>query len=764
MMPLYRRIFDLLLPEHKKEKWLVTLPRTAQGTEGAREITGQYYIPSAIYPDGDMVEMSEGEQFVASLEHVISERLPHWVFMIPPWVPSKMLSAELQQKYPHQGLEAITIMTVLRMLPPESILAALVPSSLLLSERSRRARAAVLNGGDVEEKYDTGEQCGTGLWLVITHDHPLSFFGFKSIHHSFRASTVVFRKSRDMTSLVRFFKYPWVEDAAEQDQILEDLSRLLRQEGGRTCYGYVLREGLAPGSKWSFDLYSPETKQKREKLQMLGEVKPLKELFDIIRGVHVARRGKEVQSQPAPDHVPLLSGKCISPTGYVQLEEILRYVRREGSVILKNGDICVRRIARDTVVAAIVTTDLPTCAFDDTILVLRPKAALPPEQQEFYLAYLKSPVAWHFLSTKGISLHVDTANLGWFPMPRPNADILEALHDLSRADDFMHLWRDEIEQAKGDLFNFATAYESRPQILSVGRRCRQRVAAGIQVDRLAYRIRTQYPHPLAFRWRTVEASIPDTEGYDGLLECAEVAAFFMAALSISVVCANGERIGYLEDMASRITSFGRGTNFGDWIAVLIEARDSKRIKKLSEQVPFVEVLRFLDGSDACESLRDLKKARDDRSHLRGPKGAAMARAFDEQLKNLETLYSAMEFLTDYSLIAVEDVRPDTLRHVTEYSYRDLKGDHALVPVRHDGMTEAAIEKGSLYLCGKKDQLLLLRPLLQRVECPVCRNISTFYLDSYDKKTGICSLKSMEHGHPLTDKSIASPLKQVGLLR
>lgn len=763
-MSFYHRIIELLLPENEKEKRLVPIPRAMQSAAGDRETTGQRYIPSAIYADGDIVEVSGGEQFVASIGHVISERLPHRVFMIPPWVPSRMLSAELQQKYPHQGLETITIMTVLRMLPPESCMVAIVPSSLLLSESSRSAREALLYRGDLREECHIGEQCGAGLWLVISHDHPPSFFGFESIHHSFRVSTVVFRKSRDMTSLIRFFKHPWVEDAAGQEQILGDLVRLLKQEGGRTRYGYVLREGLAPDSKWSFDLHSPETKQKREGLRALGEVKKLQDLFGVIRGVNVTMRAKELLFKQATDHIPLLSGKCISPAGYLQLEEILRYVIREGSNILKDGDICVRRISRDGLIAAIVTTDLPTCAFDNTILVLRSKADLRPEELKFYLEYLTSADAWRFLSAKGVSLQIDTESLSWLPMPQPDVDILDALHDLSRAEEFMHLWRDEIEQAKRDLFTFATACESRAQILGMGRRCRQRVAAGIQVDQLPYRIRTQFPHPLAFRWRTVEASNPDIEGYDELLECAEAAAFFMAALSIAVVGSSGERIGYLEGMATRITSEGRGTNFGDWIAVLTETKDSKCIKKLSEKIPFVEVLRFLDRSNTFDSLRELAEARNDRSHGRGPKGVAVPQAFDEQMKNLKTLYSAMEFLTDFSLISIEDVRSDTLQHVTEYSYRDLKGDHPLVPVLHDGITEGVIEKASLYLRGRKDQMVLLRPILQRMECPMCGNISTFYLDSYDKKTGICSLKSMEHGHILKGKRFASPLKQVGLLR
>jgi hypothetical protein len=239
----------------------------------------------------------------------------------------------------------------------------------------------------------------------------------------------------------------------------------------------------------------------------------------------------------------------------------------------------------------------------------------------------------------------------------------------------------------------------------------------------------------------------------------------MAAISISLVQGNGERIGYLDEMASRLTSTGRGTNFGDWIAVLTETRDSRRIRQLSEKIAFVEILRFLDENAAYESLKSLKKARDDKSHGRGPRGQrALAKAFQEQIINLESFYSAIDFLTDYSLIHVEDVRSDTLRQVTEYSYRPLTGDHPLVPVRHDGRALTVVEKNSLYLLGKKGQLVLLRPLLQRLECPECGHIATFYLDNYDEKSGMCDLKSMEHGHTLKDKGITLPLRQIGLLR
>ncbi|MGO9122891.1 MAG: hypothetical protein ACLQPD_35380 [Desulfomonilaceae bacterium] len=767
MTSFYRRILDRLLPQGTKNSWLGVIPVFEEDKVGSKKASGHYYVPPALYPNGHVVHISSGKYFLDSLESLISDRSPRWLFMIAPRFDSKSLSSELQQKYQHQRPELIAVQIALNALPPESTLVTLVPSWFLIDESLRGAREALLCQRPPDERSHTKES-DIGLWLVIEHNHPLTFFDVSSIHPAFRMTTVAFRKGSDIMQSVRFFKYPWIEDGTGQDEVLDDLSRLLMQGGGKTRYGYVLREGLSPGSKWSFDLHSPETVQKKQELKsLLGEIRPLQEIFKIVRGMPHPGTLKEVQSEPASGYVRLVTGRCISRSGCLDFENDIKYVKREGSVLLEEGDICVSRICTEGVVAAEVSAGIEACANGATVIALRPKANVTPEEREFYFAYLRSPVAWSFLSDlsslRGSSI-LRTDNLRSLPMPYPDQDIIEALQDLSRAGEFMEFWRDEIDSAKRNLFNFTTSAESRPKILGVGRRCRQRVAAAIQVDRLDYRVRTQFPHPLAFRWRTVEASNPDTDGYEGLLECAEVAAFFMAAISIAVVQDSGGTIGYLETMASRMSSSGRGTNFGDWVAILVETRDSKPIKKLSEQTAFVEILRFLDDSDAFDSLRILKQARDDKSHGRGPRGSnAIAKAFDEQKLNLEKFFSAMEFLTDYTLIVVEDVRPDTLRQETEYSYRVLTGDHPLVPLQHDGLTKKTIEKDSMYFVGKKNELLLLRPFLQRLECPECGNIATFYLDRYDQRTRECCLKSMEHGHTLPDKSIVDPLRQIGLL-
>ena len=57
----------------------------------------------------------------------------------------------------------------------------------------------------------------------------------------------------------------------------------------------------------------------------------------------------------------------------------------------------------------------------------------------------------------------------------------------------------------------------------------------------------------------------------------------------------------------------------------------------------------------------------------------------------------------------------------------------------------------------------MRPLLLRQECPICGSWATFYLDTYDRESDTCSMKSMEHGHTVPDQRISSAFRALGLL-
>ena len=137
--------------------------------------------------------------------------------------------------------------------------------------------------------------------------------------------------------------------------------------------------------------------------------------------------------------------------------------------------------------------------------------------------------------------------------------------------------------------------------------------------------------------------------------------------------------------------------------------------------------------------------RNDDSHGRIAPGSVSADILEKAEEALKTVYRTTEFLTDYRLMLITDTRFDSIRQVNHFQYRDLTGDNALAQLHCDQAARADLESGSLYLRDRKGHLHLFRPLLHYLECPECHQMSTFYLDTYDGKSGddIVCLKSFE---------------------
>jgi hypothetical protein len=113
------------------------------------------------------------------------------------------------------------------------------------------------------------------------------------------------------------------------------------------------------------------------------------------------------------------------------------------------------------------------------------------------------------------------------------------------------------------------------------------------------------------------------------------------------------------------------------------------------------------------------------------------------------------FISDYPLRYIEHTKRDSIRKITTYDYRDLMGDHPLVPIQQSDDTDSELEEGSLYLVDTNQKLYLLRPLFSRLQCPECGLWATFFLDKYDKSENSVLLKSLEHGHTAKDKDPSS---------
>jgi hypothetical protein len=462
--------------------------------------------------------------------------------------------------------------------------------------------------------------------------------------------------------------------------------------------------------------------------------------------------------------VPVIEGGNIGSEGLTDTGE-QRRVEVPGDLLLKKGDLCVATIWRQRIRMAEMTDAVLPATASNTVVVLTLKPGLSPEARQTIIAYLRSAHAAEQLKMRAFSLgdrwRVTPHDLAELPVPILDDELNTALRDINNSIGLMRGWTAEAERGVDALFEFANPKEGRLTVNALGRLYRQRCDAATLVSDLRHRLRTRYPYPLAFRWRTVEASHPDLEGFLNVLGCAEVAVCYLACMGLLLPGIHaGFQVGHAGEIKKRLET-KHGTNMGDWVAIVREVKNAKSMRQQLEAGPFGELTALDDETD--KALQRLSDARNAQSHERGPKGSEVKDCFEKSRSDLEQFLEGIEFVTEYPLRLVERARRDTILKQTEYEYRALMGDHPLVPVQLGHTNQPELEE-SLYLADRRGALHLLRPFLNRIECPECQKWSLFYLDTYSKKQKKCSLKSMDHGHSAdADAPIVAAFQNVGLL-
>lgn len=172
--------------------------------------------------------------------------------------------------------------------------------------------------------------------------------------------------------------------------------------------------------------------------------------------------------------------------------------------------------------------------------MLRPNSSLRPHEIVLVKQYLCSPLA-KTVVTDGVGLHLRSSALRELPVPQPDETLSSALVDLNEAADRLNKWQTEaVSLVESALSEEPRA--ARARLLRSGRLLRMRAEAAALLDDHGHAVRTRYPHPVAYRWRWVEAEMsgdPSFQAYDAVLEAAEVLLAYTAIVTMVMARRHG---------------------------------------------------------------------------------------------------------------------------------------------------------------------------------------------------------------------------------
>ena len=701
------------------------------------------------------IELPSNETFLENALTSLAGTNAACVFVTPPIIPPREISEEFRNRHGNSEFLETLIETLVRSNSTASVFAFLLPINFL---------GAIRNGSWRREFFTNHS--------AVVIEHPLPF---EEMSHfaTMQFATVIFSRN---SGPVRFFRVPTDELAGTLQRKLTDLTRLLRIQRGNTEFGFVCSEDLNENYPTSFDFYSAETKALRKQVSVLGEKVPLSQIADILRGVILVNPANTQHGTEQIDNYALcIRPNAITVDGRIDLTELDE--RRQPCRILnylQDGDICVWQVSSSQrgLRAGVYVGDGRLITANPNVIIIRPKAILTTEQRLVLLAFLRSPLAMQLVMSKQISstlngvARVFPGLIREFPVPIADPDLAGALRNLDEAKAAFQRWSQEIDDASRELFINSNLADARSNIQKHGKLARQRYRAATQVEDLDYRIRTQYPYPLAHAWRGFRLGGQNRfETLTSLTRLAEIHTCFLAQLAILLGRETGKRIGYLDSMASRLQSRGGGTNFGDWLSIVKEVNQSSLFRNLPEDTMLTELTFIMASDNEWESsTQNLMSIRNDISHQRVDPTHISIDMISEAMNAIDLIFKATEFLTDYRFVLVTNTSFDSIKRVCTFHFRDLSGDNQLVPLQTGTASRMDLEAGSLYLRDRNGHLHLLRPMLHYLECPNCHQMSTFYLDTYNLvDTPSVGLKSIERNSVRTEM-LVNEFRHIGMLR
>jgi hypothetical protein len=440
----------------------------------------------------------------------------------------------------------------------------------------------------------------------------------------------------------------------------------------------------------------------------------------------------------------------------VQLDEIFRVLAPSEQP--EDGDFLVPQFRWAGAVGAVQVYDgVRTLHGLQSEVRLRPRVTLDPSEQEYYVRFLGSDALLGHGADAGQLVTIRAADLEAAPLLRPDRETLHAMAELTHAGATFAQWQREATSAADAFFWQHDVAAGRAAIITAGRLTRQRRETAYLLDEHASRIRATMPFPIASRWRTVEAARPDEAGYRRILDCAETAVTYCAAVGAQLAIAQPGVVN-LQALSAKLRQ-GAPLPWGAWTSLLSELGRAGSNFSLPADSPLRNYRLVVNEVDGL--VRSLKQRRNDLAHQRVPPPHRIAAHAEEAKTELERLLAATEWLSDYPLRHIEEVRWDSFADTSVIHFRELMGDHHIVTLKA-GATSGNLEVFSPYVADQFGRYHLLRPLFHSEHCASCGQLSLFILDRWIESEQSAEYKALDHSD-VCRVPAGNALRGVGLL-
>lgn len=563
----------------------------------------------------------------------------------------------------------------------------------------------------------------------------------EGVHPQFLVAFVVLHPERvEDRPLARFVRVP--NRNLDQELVLDDTTRLLRMRGGSRPSGFVYLGQIDPYSPLTYQHYDPVLRARKGELRSWGEGTTVGQLFELLVPARIPPRQP---TTPGSGHHRFVTGRSISLSGEVEIEEGDDSISAE-PVPLRAGDLVMRSVFRPTDfgglrVAEIRETDLPAAARAH-VLVLRPKRELSDVERILYLRYLQSSLVKELAVGLGAAIGIPLSVLHKLYLPVPEESLLEAVSAIAEAGRVLRQWGDEAAKALDSIFALESPAAARAALIERGRESRLRVDAARSVDEFDYRVRTQYPYPVAYRWRSLTSIASKEDPQQTLREIRfgfEHILAFAGCLAAAVARQEGLDLPELR-------LYGAADEYKTFISTWTDILDQvgKNVRRGQTDNPLlVQLSGFREDSAIAGALARLIEYRHAESHTLSIDEEGLA---SQLMEDVQTLVEGLRFLADYELVEIVDTRWDLILKHNTVRYRAYVGDHQIVPVRTVTVAQSEIDKDSLYIREKdsKEFMAPLRPYLLGHRCDKCKQWATYYLHKTMGQKA--KIKSIEHGH------------------